>query len=365
MSTAHTKSVAVHVKGAGAPDTAQLAAIRAHTLRDFAADDLVVREFVVAHNAIDRDKECFAAPLLEDFARTFGGKGVFIRHPSGWDGDSGPGEGKIFAAVTERMTHDAARTLLREPHLAFPYDAAEAVVVKASAYYVKTPENVAFLLKLDAGIAGEVSIGFTASTRERLKDAAGIELNAWRWNGPGEARELSHVWLGAQPGARAIKSAPRTPDPETTMDEAQIKALQTENATLKTAAAEHGKAAALVADVRKALGDNAALLDTPAVLAKAVADGKLYRKSLIADLVTMERHLKITGDGEDQVKAATDLYADIPTEKLIGMQKALESRMPQGGSKVVGSDPNAGKPGAGGAPAEGSIAANPVFGAVA
>lgn len=350
------------VKAAGVPDETQLAAIRTYTLRDFAPDELVVREFVLAHNAIDRDREVFGEAILGDFARTLPGKGVHIRHPSGWDGDSGPGEGKVYAARVERMSHDAARALLREPDMTWPPDHPDAVLLMASAYYVRTPENEAFLLKLDAGIAGEVSIGFRGGDLERVKGSDGIELNVWRWKAPGTAMEMSHVWLGAQPGARAVKSANRTPDEEPEMSDQELKTLREENAQLKAKADAEAKAATALASLRKALGDDATLLNGDGYdgLVTLVEAGKAYRKSLVEDIVIAERHAGITGDSDDDAKAARDLYSALPTAKLEALAKRYAAQAGKGG--ITGSDPNAVKPGTGQQKAaEGTPAANPMF----
>lgn len=364
MSQLHTKALGGPVvKASGQPDAAQLAAIRGWTLRDFAAEELVVREFALAHNAIDRDHEVFGPDILADFAATLPGKGVFIRHPSTWDGDSGPGEGKVFAARLERMSHDAARTLLREPGLQFPPDHAEAVVLMANAYYVRTPDNESFLLKLDAGIAGEVSIGFRGGDIERVKGQDGIELNVWRWKGPSQAVEMSHVWLGAQPGARATKHTTRNAPPkETAMDATEIKALREEAAQLKTQLEAATKASTALDALRKALGDDSNLLDADGYdgLIGLVSAGKSYRKSLIDDIVVAERHAGITGDSDAETKAATELYASLPTEKLEAVHKRFANTTGRPG--IAGGDPNTGAPGTGASKAaDGTPAANPMF----
>ncbi|WP_159426132.1 hypothetical protein, partial [Salmonella enterica] len=140
------------------------------------------------------------------------GKGVYIKHPNSWDGDSGPAEGRVFAAAVDTMPIEQARFLLKAPSLAWPPDRTEAMVLRVTAYLVRTPENTGLLLKMDAGIAGGVSVGFAAAGGEQIHDGDGRELEARRWKGPGEALEMSLVWLGAQPGARAIKQAPRSED---------------------------------------------------------------------------------------------------------------------------------------------------------
>lgn len=361
MSRQRTKTLFCSaVKAAGTPDATQLAAIRVHTLRDFAPEELVVREFVLAHNGIDRDSECFGPDILHDFARTLPGKGVFIRHPGGWSGDGGPGEGKVYSASIERMSHDAARALLREPDLQWPPDQPDAVLLRANAYYVRTPDNESFLLKLDAGIAGEVSIAFMADDLNRVDGSDGIELNLWRWKSPGAALEMSHVWLGAQPGARAVKNANRNPE-DTTMNDQEAAALRNENAQLKAAADAAKKDQAIIAGLRKALGENSALLENPEGVAEHVSAGIEYRKSLVQDIITAERHAGITGDSDQEVKAAADLYSSLPTPKL----KALADRYIAArtkGAQLPGGDPNATKPNAGQQKAaEGTPAANPMF----
>jgi hypothetical protein len=78
----HEKSLALHLKAAPAADDAALAAINAFTLRPFAADELQLREYVLAHNCIDRDNEVFDESLLDDFATSLPGKGIFVNHPT-------------------------------------------------------------------------------------------------------------------------------------------------------------------------------------------------------------------------------------------------------------------------------------------
>ncbi|MEO7200377.1 MAG: hypothetical protein ABIY56_09205, partial [Dokdonella sp.] len=204
---AQQKSLALHVKEAVAADDATLAAIRAFTLRDFAADELQIREYVLAHNCIDRDNEIFDEAVLDDFARALPGKGVYIKHPTSWQGDGGPAEGRVYAATTQTMSLDEARTMLREPNLQLPPDRTAAKLLLASAFFAKTPDNTSLLIKQDAGIAGDVSVGFTATGPVSVTDAQGNELTAKRWMAPANALEMSLVWLGAQQGARAVKSA--------------------------------------------------------------------------------------------------------------------------------------------------------------
>lgn len=343
MSTAaHHKAFSLSQKAVGAVSDAQMAAINAYTLREFTADEVMVREYVLAHNCIDRDNECFDEALLADFARTMPGKGIHIRHPGGWDGDSGPGEGRIFDAAIEETTLDAARTLLRQPNLTLPPDRNRVALLKTWGYFARTPENESLLIKHDAGIVSDVSIGFTASERNRIKGTDGIELNAWRWVGPGEALEQSLVWLGAQPGARALKAAhsrnPNHPE-ESDMDLQEAKTALT--AAEKSLGEAQPKAAKFDA-IESALGDSKALAESPAELVSLVDAGKAYRDSLVDTIVKADRHDGTLGDDAEAVKAAKDEYAAMPLRALKSLAARAEKQL-EGVSAapgVTGSDPN-------------------------
>lgn len=97
-STKQLRVVAVKAKGDGTPSIEQMQAINAFALKELKPEDVYVRSVYLAHNAIDRDREVFDDDLLNDFAATLPGKGFFVKHPQGWDGESGPGEGLWFEA---------------------------------------------------------------------------------------------------------------------------------------------------------------------------------------------------------------------------------------------------------------------------
>lgn len=217
---------------AGAPTPDQLKAINGYALAEMGADQVYVRTAYLAHNGIDRDHEVFDDALLDDFARTLPGKGMFVRHPGGWDGDSGPGVGRWFAAQVVSVSLDEARVRLREPNLQFPPATAVAKLLEASFYVPRTNKNANLLDDIDAGVAGDVSIGFSAADRTSIRDANGNEI-AMRLLGPGEAAEGSLVWLGAQPGARVHKSTSRgNVISEREMLLQKIKKLERDNAAL-------------------------------------------------------------------------------------------------------------------------------------
>lgn len=331
---ARAKVLALHQKSVGSPSEAQLSLINGYTLRPFAADELVVREYQLAHNCIDRDRECFDEALLQDFARTLPGKGVFIRHPGGWDGDSGPGEGRVFQASLETMSLEAARSLLREPALALPPDRATVTVLKASAYFARTDANAALFTKMDAGIVSDVSIGFNATDRERIKQGD-VEINVWRYTGPGEALEMSHVWLGAQPGARATKALnPQSPE-ERTMDPKDSQAAD----ALKAAQPK----AAQIDALKAALGDDAALADDAVALATLVQAGKAHRGDLVDTIVKAERLAGAVADTDEAVAAAKKDYAALPLRALKMLAEKARQALPGSQPGITGGDPNAAK----------------------
>lgn len=361
VSEARTKVFHAVSKASGTPDAGQLAAIRRFALDDIPAEQFVVREYALAHNAIDRDNECFDEPLLAQFAATLLGKGVYIKHPTSWEGDGGPAEGRVYATRIETMSLDEARVLLREPKLTLPPDRTDVQILMAGAFYVRTDENAALLAKHAAGIVGDVSIGFSAKNAPtRVMDDSGIELNVWRWKAPGEALEMSLVWLGAQPGARAVKSATRNEASDMELKDqldtanARIKTLETEVTGMGGGVSKHAAAKA-------ALGDNAALLDDPAALASLVNAGKAHRDSLVEQLVAADRTKGLLGDDEAVVKAARDEYAGMPIGALERMAKHAA---PTATTAVNGGDPAKGSDPAAGAKAAGPFA-NPLIGGVA
>lgn len=345
MSTAATKSLHLRVKSAGVPSDAQLSLIRRYTLAEIAVEDLYVRTFAIAHNAVDRDSEVIDDALLADFARTLPGKGLFVRHPLGFDGDSGPGEGRWFDARVERMTLDAARELLREPTLTLPPGRTDVTLLYGDAYIARTDDNAALLKKIDAGVAGDVSIGFNFRDTERVLDDEGRELNIYRYLGPGEALEASLVWLGAQPGARAVKHAPRNSEnmkmpPVTKTAQEQLDSV---SADLATAQSALDAATKTIADLRAALGDDAPLVDEPAEMAALVRAGKSYRADLVDAIIAGERHRGTVGDSADDVAAAKSAYAALPTAKLKTLAGTLGKTT--GRPAVTGGDPNGTAPG--------------------
>lgn len=328
-------------KAAGDPSTEQLALINAYTLNDLAATDVYVRTAYLAHNGIDRDGEVFDDALLADFARTLPGKGLFVRHPGGWDGDSGPGVGRWFSARVVEMSHAEARAALRQPGLRWPAMNTTAKLLECSFYIPRTGKNQDLIADIDAGVARDQSIGFRAADRSAITDEHEQRV-AWRLHAPGEALEGSLVWLGAQPGAGVHKSASNLPihtteDPAMKLTDDQIKKLQDEHAAFKAQIESLSGVAETLKAVQAAVGDD--LVANPAALKQAVEDGQAYRKELIDGIVKAKRLLGMVGDSEDDAKAAAALYAHADISTLKTEAAGYAKQATQGG-RLQGGDPN-------------------------
>ena len=341
MSECSIKAMNLRIKSAGAPSDAQLAVIRQYTLADMAADQLYVRSFALGHNCIDRDGEAFDEGLLTDFARTLPGKGAYIKHPTSYDGDSGPAEGRWFSANLQTMSLNDARSFLREPNLTLPPDRNAVTLLMGDAYFAKTSDNAPLLTKVDAGIAGDVSLGFGYDHCDSIKDANGLELQAKRLMGPGEALEASLVWLGAQPGARAVKAAnsTRIQTEDSAMD---LKETQTQLTAANDQVKSLAPHAAFVADLKTALGtDHAALATDAKALASAAAAGQRYKTRLVDELVAIDRQKGVVGDKPEDVADVKASYGALSLTHLEKLHAAAEKAAPATGTHIEGGDPNA------------------------
>lgn len=333
------------VKSAGAPGEGQLAAINRLALTELTAEQVYVRTAYLAHNGIDRDREAFSSALLADFARTLPGKGLFIKHPGGWDGDSGPGVGRWFEARVVKMGLDEARAALREPGLQFPPGVEEAELLEGSYYMPRSGKNEDLITDTDAGVAVDVSIGFAASRGSEIQDASGNRIGT-TLHAPGEALEGSLVWLGAQPGARAFKSAQRNMFENEGEDDVdlkeQLKAAETKATDAETArkaaetkAQENDTKAKAYDAVVAVVGEGATAEQVKAL----VEDGKTYRTELVDELATQKRLQGSLADDAEAVAAAKAFYQTMPLPMLKSEVEALRKTQPTGG-QLAGGDPN-------------------------
>jgi hypothetical protein len=192
------------------PSDEQMASINKLALTELVPDQVYVRRYLMAHNGIDRDVERFTEDLLKNYAATLPGKGFFVEgHPGYSSGSSGPGNGRFFAASTEEMAPAKFLELTGE-EINLPDGVDKAVVLWGDSYLLKLSSNADTLANIDGGIYSFTSIGFSAPYFEVQDETGNFKFGEYRSNG--EALEGSLVWLGAQPGAGAQKSAQTNDD---------------------------------------------------------------------------------------------------------------------------------------------------------
>lgn len=342
MSFISTKTVTLKaVKSDGTPSEDQLKLINQYTLKDLSAEELYTRTTILAHNAIDRDNEVFDDALLEQFVRTLPGKGLFNKHPMGWDGDSGPGMGRWYSARILDVTIDEARTLTRED-LKFPPGTERAKLLETSYYLPRSRKNEDLVIDIDAGVASDVSIGFRAAQRTDITDGQGNVI-ARRLHAPGEALEASLVWLGAQPGARTVKNLKTdsneedqpmamTPEEKQAFDQARADAkAQADKVT------ELQPKATAYDTIKQAVGDD--LSDQDVIeLAKHAKD---LRGKMIEEIISAKRLKGLIRDDDttamDEIKS---FYGKASLSMLQREHDAALKDVPGGVAQLKGGDPN-------------------------
>lgn len=189
-----------------APDSAQLAQINQLSKRDMAADELLVGQMRLANNCIDRDRERFSEEVLQGFADTVVRKTLLLDHDTNVNRSA---IGKFFAVEVEKMTLANAIAQTGEALQLAP-GITEVQFLAPWFYLPKKGISEQDLARLESGIFDFVSIGFSAEKLVPITDGQGATL-FHEFQGKGEVREGSIVYLGAQRGA-AIKSATtRTP----------------------------------------------------------------------------------------------------------------------------------------------------------
>lgn len=175
-----------------------LSKINKFALRELTADEIFVRKYLMAHNAVDRDNERFSELLLDDFANTFPGKSLLNGHDR-----YALAIGLFFDAVTEEVTPQQFTAFTGE-EARLPENISMVKVLWGWIYMLKAQFNEQMMANIDAGIYRHASIGFRANDIAPVKGQFD-QILYWEYSPPGEALEGSIVWLGAQQGATSQK----------------------------------------------------------------------------------------------------------------------------------------------------------------
>ncbi len=322
------KVVSYKAVGDGKPLTdAQLARINSYAPKALKAEEVYYRSVLLCHNGIDRDNERFSDELLDAFAATAPGKGFFTEGHPGWR-DQSPGKGRIFDAHTESIAPEKFLTLTGEK-LVLPDGVTMGKVLIIDFYMLKLASNADTQANIDGGIYCFASIGFSAPLYG-ITDERGNEIYG-EYRPKGEALEGSLVWLGAQPGAGAIKSAHAPHQSGQSPDTDASPKAQTGGIAdmIKTINSKYGKTfaegdvagvMAFIAekDTQLAAKDTqlAAKESEIASLKAAAADGQAYRKRLVDDTIKAGVLLGDIKTDEASQKAETDFLMTVPVSRL-------------------------------------------------
>ena len=305
---------------AGADITPEmLVAINSFALIKLTEDDVYVRKFLLAHNAIDRDRERFSEDILEDFAATLPGKSLLMGHKR-----PDPGKGLFFAAHTEEMTPEQFKALTGD-EAKLPEGVTKVKVLIALAYMVKAGFNDELMQNIDAGIFRHVSIHFAASDLVAIQKEVEGPVLFYEFKAPGEAREGSFVWLGAQPGATAQKAQEDVENDKTEGGKKDMKEF------LKQLSEKLGKEFSDAAAVISAYGTMAESLkqaeDEVVKMEPFAKLGKKYHEGLVDEFVKAKAKL---GEVEADDDAKTKLKAvagGLDINYLEGEVEALQKRV--------------------------------------
>ena len=323
------KTINFKALGAGkAVSDDQIAKINKFALVELKPEQVYTRSYLMAHNGIDRDKERFSEDILKDFSITLPGKGFFVEgHPSSWSGKGQPGEGRFYDAHIKEMTPEEFKNITNE-EIKLPEGVKMAKVLWGDAYLLKLDSNTDTLAKIDAGIYSYVSIGFKAPLVDVTDKNGNVIYGEYR--SKGEAMEGSLVWLGAQPGASAMKQCESckhhklVPD----LDRGSEILLEGKN-MLKKLGEIIGKTLteeSAASEVQKAITDRDAKIRE---LEPHAAEGKAYRKHLIDDILKYGTLIEeIPTDGDAQ-KKESEFYATWPIDRIKVLKDKYETRARQ------------------------------------
>lgn len=328
---------AAAIDGGAALTAEQLAKINRYALTPLKADDVYARKYLIAHNMVDRDRERFSEAILDDFVATLPGKSFLFGHDRGQFFPLG----LLFDAAAEEMSAKQFTDLTGEPARLPP--GKESVKVVWAWFYIPRTETAADMIKnIEAGVYRHGSIGFGAADLEHVKGEYGETL-FWEYKAPGEAREASLVWLGAQQGATTQKAAGDPPD-ETHYDKGEnlmktLKILLGKllGKTFDDAVTEEQMAAAVEVAMAekdatiKTLGEKSKALEAEAAKheeTKALAEvGKKYRKTLTDEYVRMKTALSECDTTPEAGKKLAGFAGQLPLDFIEGEVAALGKRM--------------------------------------
>lgn len=311
------KQFGLKASGAGADVTPDmLAKINRYALKELTADDVYVRKFLMAHNCIDRDRECFPAEMLDQFAATFPGKSMLEGH----DRRSRPC-GKWFDAFTEEMTPEQFKSLTgEEPKL--PVGVTTCKVLNTWGYMLKTAGSDELIQQIDGGVCSHCSIGFAAADLKAVKTDPNGPALYYEYVAPGEALEGSLVWLGAQPGATAQKGFE---------EENHIKGEESMKLLIATLVGFGLKTLTDTATEEQVAAGIKALIDEKAAAIKALEEdaelGKAFREKTVADFVAAKQKLGEAGDTDEEQAALKAAVSRFDFGFLVNEVKHLEKRV--------------------------------------
>lgn len=293
-----------------------LAKINSFALRTLTADEIYVRKFLYCHSAIDRDNERFTEDLLEDFATTFPGKSFIACH----ERDELP-LGLFCDATTEVMTLEAFKTLTGDTPL-LPEGVTTIKVVWAWAYMLREHRKE-IIDNMDAGVYRHVSIGFGAADIRPVKKEVNGPILFWEYVGPGETREGSLVYLGAQPGAtaqKALKDQDTTHKGETTMKMLAALLVGLGMKSITDSATEEQIAAGMKSLLEEKDSKITALEPDAAL-------GKAYRDKTVDDYVAAKQKLGEIGDTPEEQKTLKAAASRFEFSFIEAEVKHLEKRV--------------------------------------
>lgn len=306
------------------PDAAQLAKINTFTKRQFKAEELYIGQLRLANNCIDRDNERFSEFTLRGFVDTAVRKSMLLDHSRSVKSAIG----KFFDCELEKMP--LAQAIAETgADLRLPDGMMEVQFMSPFFYVPVKGIDEKDLVKLEAGIFDFASIGFKTKWPVPINDGLGNILY-YEYQGPGETREGSLVYLGAQHGA-SVKSADNEPEHKNDHErgEQSMKILIAGLSALFGKSLGEGSSEQLLDTIKEAVGARdvkiTTLEDEIKTLKPLAEDGKGYREALVNDTV---KFMALTGDVKtdaDSQKTESAFLAGLPLDRLKSMHAKAEA----------------------------------------